>query len=205
MRWLLVLCFLALSAASCIEITGPEIVVTAEPHPAELEGARWQELPVHYCIVEEPGGFESAEDFRALTAEAFSSWGVPVVDDGTCASGITRANGVNEVGWGRPPEAQGGGGIEEAGYTRTIFRECRSGCDGAQNQIIEADIIIADDPPQRWQNADCLYSTLLHETGHFLGVPHLDSPAVMAPASSTCADELTDLDRAAFDALYGGG
>jgi hypothetical protein len=207
MRWIIVCCFLTLAASGCIEITNPEVVVTAEPQPEQLEGARWNELPLRYCIVQEPAGFESITEFRALTADAFAAWGVPAVDEGSCANPVTRANGVNEIGWGRPPEAQGetfgGNSIEEAGYARTVFRECRGGCSGAENEIIEVDVLIADDPPERWQNARCLYSTLLHEVGHFLGVPHLDSPAVMAPASATCVNELTDLDIAAVRSLYG--
>ena len=109
MRLLLVFCVLTFAATGCIEVTGPEVVVTAEPVPEELEGARWQELPVRYCIVESPAGFKNAAEFRALTSDAFAAWGVPAVDEGVCENGITRANGINEVGWGRPPEAQGGG------------------------------------------------------------------------------------------------
>nr|ART39600.1 J528 [uncultured bacterium] len=184
-----------------MEIRGPEVVVTAEPIPAELEGARWEELPLHYCIVDDGTGFVRVDEFASLAAAAFAEWGVEAVHDGICRDGITRANGVNEIGWGRPPEAQGG--AEEAGFTRIIFRQCSRGCTGgAQNRIVEADIIIADDPPDRWRNARCLYSTMLHEVGHFIGVPHLDSPALMAPASANCPQDLTEMDRAVFDRLY---
>jgi hypothetical protein len=194
----------SLLATACIEIRGPEIVVTAEPVQEELVGARWQELPLRYCIVNDGRGFTGSEEFRSLTAQAFATWGIEAVDEGDCEAEISRANGRNEIGWGRPPEAQGGGTAEEAGYTRTIYRQCSQGCAaGGTNRIVEADIIIADDPPERWRTSECLFSTLLHETGHFIGVPHLDSPAVMAPASSDCSEELTPADRAAFDLLYG--
>lgn len=194
----------SLLATACIEIPGPEVVVTAEPVAEDLVGARWQDLPLHYCIVDDGQGFAETDEFRKLTAAAFVAWGVEAIDDGNCKNGIERANGKNEIGWGRPPEAQGGGTVDEAGYTRTIFRQCSQGCaNGGKNRIVEADIIVVDDPPERWRNTDCLYSTLLHETGHFIGIPHLDSPAIMAPASSTCEDELTAADRAAFELLYG--
>lgn len=202
MHALLPAVLLSILALSCIEITSPEIRITAEPQPAELLGARWQRLPVHYCIAEQPSGFRPMAEFRELTERAFVAWGVEAVNDGVCAGGITRANGINEIGWGRVSDAQAGGIAEEAGLARTVFRQCNPDCGGARNEIVEVDIIIISDPPQRWRNSRCLYSTLLHEVGHFLGVPHLDSPAVMAPASASCPGELTEMDRAAIDRLY---
>jgi hypothetical protein len=191
-----------LASTACLEVRGPDVVVTAEPQAAELQGARWQKLPIEYCIVKSSAGFTSTDEFRSLTSRAFAAWGVEVVDDGACGGDISRQDGVNEIGWGVPVEAQGGN--EEAGFTRILYRQCSGGCaNGAPNRIVEADIIISDDPPERWQTSRCLYSTLLHETGHFLGVPHLDSPAIMAPASSECPQELTQMDRDALRLLYG--
>ena len=43
---------------------------------------------------------------------------------------------------------------------------------------------------------------LLHEAGHFLGLPHLESPAVMAPESADCPQDLTSADRAELAELY---
>lgn len=194
---------LAVLSTACFEVVPVEVSVTAEARPEALQGARWAELPVRYCIAAEPGGFTSPEEFASLTEQAFATWGIATVNEGLCQGRAGERDGINQVGWGKPPAAQGGS--HEAGYTRIIFQECRNGCpNGAQNRIVEADIIISDSPPERWQSAECLSSVLLHETGHFLGVPHLDSPAIMAPASSSCSSELTQPDIDTLAALYAG-
>lgn len=69
--------------------------------------------------------------------------------------------------------------------------------------MVEADILIDPDPPHPLEAPDCLRSTLLHEVGHFLGLPHLEAPAVMAPVSRSCDLDLTEADRAALDLRYG--
>ena len=71
-------------ATACIEIQGPDIVVTAEPVQEDLIGARWQDLPLRYCIVDDGRGFADAEEFRTLTAKEFAAWGISVVDEGDC-------------------------------------------------------------------------------------------------------------------------
>lgn len=133
--------------------------------------------------------------------EAFQRWGVEVINDGDC-SGAAQGNRRNEITWGVPPERTDD--VHEAGFTRLLFQSCPGGCPGgSDSQIVEADILVHPSPPGRFRNTDCLFSTLLHEAGHFLGAPHLASPAVMAPVTSTCPQELTPADREAIGRLYG--
>jgi hypothetical protein len=187
---------------ACIEITRrPDIEITPEAVPEELRGANWPDLPVHYCIVRDDQGFAAYEDFARLTEEAFRAWGIPAVNDGVCAGAAQQGNRRNEIGWGLSPQQTAG--VHEAGYTRLLFQRCTFGCAGEDGaEIVEADIMIAPDPPRRLASLDCLRTTLLHETGHFLGVQHQPSPAVMAPISFSCPQELTDVDRAAIETLY---
>jgi hypothetical protein len=107
----------------------------------------------------------------------------------------------NEIGWGVPPDP--GDGLHASAYTRLLYQGCLSGCEGgSDSRIVEADVFLHPDPPERLRSDDCLLSTLLHETGHFVGLPHLDPPAIMAPVSRDCPQELRAADRAAFEALY---
>jgi hypothetical protein len=189
-----------LLASACTEIR-QTVKITPEPVPEEIEGALWPDQPVHYCVVRDDQGFADYEDFVRLTERAFRAWGIAVVNDGACSGPAQQGNRVNEIGWGIPP--QRGDDLHEAGFTRLLYERCAANCLGQSGpEIVEADIEITPDPPRRLASLDCLYSTLLHETGHLLGVHHLDSPAVMAPVSFTCADELTAADRQALDQLY---
>ncbi len=164
---------------------------------------RWDNLPVHYCVDVASSGFVPDAAFTQLVEQAFVAWGVPTVDDGACYQNMQDDN-VNEIGWGTPPGAPPpGSNVTEAGVTLTSYRECRAACDDDPVRVVEADIIIEQAPPRRFRTRDCLYSTLLHETGHFLGLAHLPSPAVMAAESSGCLTRLSQADIDALLARYG--
>lgn len=199
-----------LVGTACIEVQREtQIDVTPGEVPEEIRDARWQSLPVSYCIVPSDAGFVETDRFTELVAEAFAAWDAEVASDGECDT-AERGNERNEITW-ESPDAEGvspsgassDGGVFQAGFTRQLFRQCVSGCQGgAQSQIVEADILITPEPPEEFRNDECLFSTLLHEAGHFLGVPHLESPAVMAPASTECPQELTEADRTVLADLY---
>ncbi len=164
---------------------------------------RWITLPVTYCIVT-GDGYVSADEFAAAIERAFATWGVPAVNTGAC-DGMVDEDDVNEIGWGDLSAATNrGADTYEAGLTSLRYRECTARCDPDDPvHIVEADITIATSPPGAFRNERCLYSTMLHETGHFLGLEHLAAPAVMAPETTTCPDELTAADRGALFARYG--
>jgi hypothetical protein len=166
---------------------------------------RWDRFPVHYCIDESTAGFISTEQFVALVDRAFSTWGVPHVDDGSCAKPLQDGDGVNEIGWGIPPgQPASHGRVFEAGVTIVHSSECVIDCNPADLiRLTETDIIIDRNAPREFRTVSCVFSTLLHETGHFLGLQHLPPPAVMAAQSSSCPQTLTDADRAALLARYG--
>ncbi|MEZ4554523.1 MAG: matrixin family metalloprotease [Dehalococcoidia bacterium] len=196
---------LTLLAVGCVEVRQQHVEVTPGVIPDELRGARWQSLPVHYCIVEDNRGFVAAERFVELTTEAFERWGVAATYDGPCSEAV-EGNGRSEVAWGSPDDTTRNhpeGGAYQVGWTKLVFRRCPSGCPGgAETEITEADILILPTPPDEFQTAECLFASLLHEAGHFFGVQHLESPAVMAPASDECAQQLTPADTEAIQALY---
>jgi hypothetical protein len=172
------------------------------PNPDALQ--RWNGVPVQYCIATTEGGYVAGDEFTALVDRAFAAWGIPSVDTGPCDA-IVDEDGVNEIGWGtlqtgttRP------GDVFEAGLTSLRYRRCTAGCDPNDPlHIVEADITIDVTPPREFRTRRCLYSTLLHETGHFLGLDHLPPPAVMAAETSECLDAPTDADREALLARYG--
>lgn len=189
--------------ASCVTIERP-FEVTPEVVPAELVGARWQQLPVRYCLVPSELAFVPHARFVALTEDAFAHWGLDSVNEGDCDE-IGERNGRNEISWGEAPEI-GNGTTYESGHARVIYSRCVQSCPAnSQTIIIEADILIDPTPPERGQTEACLFSTLMHEVGHFLGVPHLESPALMAPVTSSCRQDLTSADRQALVDLYGAG
>lgn len=181
---------------------------TATPTPALPDNPnaleRWDTVPVTYCVVPSDEGYTSMDAFTADVDRAFSTWGVPFTDSGSCDA-IVDEDGVNEIGWGAITVGQSlGGQLYEAGLTSLRYRRCTSGCDPNDPiYIIEADIRIDTTPPSEYRSDRCLYSTLLHEVGHFLGLEHLPPPAVMAAETSTCIEELTDADRDALLARYG--
>ena len=190
-------------AAACVPVE-KRVTVSVTPGviPEELRGARWASFPVHYCVVRDAAGFVSHERFVALVADAFATWGVQAIDNGACDA-ITQGNGRNEIGWGDIPDQQQVG-VHEAGHTRLLFRSCTGACiGGSETRIVEADITIDTEPPTRQRSERCLATTLRHETGHLLGLHHLPSPALMAPAITECGIGLTDADRSAFEQLYG--
>ena len=180
---------------------------TATPTPALPDNPdglqRWNDVPVTYCIV--PGtGYVSDAVFVASVDRAFAAWGVPSINNGAC-DGIDNEDGTNEIGWGDlRTSASRGPGVYEAGLTSIRYRKCTSGCDPNDTvHLVEADITIDAAPPREFRSSRCLYSTLLHEAGHFLGLEHLPAPAVMATETSTCPAALTAADREALRERYG--
>ena len=179
----------------------PTALLPANP----LDLNRWDSLPVHYCVDATETGFATGSDFASLVARAFAAWGVPVADDGACAGRSVNGDKMNEIGFGTPTNVPPAGShVTEAGETSTTYSECTSGCTpGDRVKLVEADIVIESEPPRQFRTRDCLYSTLLHETGHFLGLEHLPAPAVMAAETSDCPTELTAADRGALLMRYG--
>lgn len=196
--WLLVALLACCVLAACNQIE-TKVVVQSSPEsiPSEIAGARWPEnkLPVHYCL-DPDGGFLSADDVLQLIARAFDAWGVAAASDGICDGAVAPANGRNEFSWAQL--SQKGAELSEAGKTNLRYRLPEGGI----AQIIEADIQIDSNAPKSRRNADCLYTTLLHETGHFLGLHHLSSSAVMSPVVTECIQVLTPEDQQALVALY---
>jgi hypothetical protein len=194
---------------------GPTSTATALPLPtatptptlpANSDGLhRWDKLPVHYCIAHGEEGFIDLPTFQQLTDQAFAAWGVPTVDDGICSGGIDDGDHVNEIGFGTPPGAPPPGSrVTEAGLTLTTYSECTANCEPEDPvKLVEADIIIEKTAPREFRSRRCLYSTLLHETGHFLGLNHLPAPAVMEAQTSDCPQQLTQADIDALLQRYG--
>lgn len=169
------------------------------PNPAGL--LRWPAFPVHFCV-SAAGGYVNADQFTQAVESSFDAWGAPYVNDGAC-NPPRQDDGVNQIGWGAlddPP----GGNVYEAGLTQTVSQECTANCDANDFvRLSEADITIDPAPPAEFRGRTCLFSTLLHEAGHFLGLDHLPAPAVMAAETSGCPQRITAADRAALSLRYG--
>lgn len=171
------------------------------PNPQAL--LRWDDLPVTFCVSPDSNAYVPPTDFVAAAERAFAAWGVAYQDEGLCGP-PTPDDGINTIGWGPLSTAQHPGRTFEAGLTQTLASECTANCDPDDRvRLVEADVTIDIDPPGPFRTADCLYSTLLHEVGHFLGVDHLPAPAIMAPQTSECPQELTPADREALFLRYG--
>jgi len=190
-------CLLALLLCACV-VVEQRLQFTPEPVPTEIRGARWRQTPITYCIVREgEGGFVEHDTFVTLAGLAMAAWGLPTTYQGACAGSITADNGTNEIGWG---DLSGDPGrLTEAGKTYIRYR---SNPLGGPPEITEADVTIERRPARGRDTEECLYTTLLHESGHILGVPHLSMSTVMAPVISDCLQQLTPADRAALDELY---
>lgn len=173
------------------------------PNPDGLH--RWDALPVHYCIDESVDGFVSMVQFTQTVDRAFTAWGVPSQDDGACTGPNKDGDNVNEIGFGTPPGGPPPGSeVTEAGVTLTTYSECSANCRPEDPvRLVEADIIIERTAPRQFRSERCLYSTLLHEVGHFLGLNHLPSPSIMQAETSSCPTALTAADLEALRARYG--
>jgi hypothetical protein len=173
---LLILFILPALILGCIEIER-KVAVTPGEVPAEIRAASWSERPIPYCVVlDQEGGFVNHQTLVRLTQEAFEAWGVPTVFEGRCSGGQEQEDNVNEIGFGD--------------------------LDQTPNVLVEADIVIEREAPKNKDGEDCLFTTLLHETGHFLGLPHMDADTIMSPVIMECLQEPTAKDRAVLDELY---
>jgi hypothetical protein len=161
---------------------------------------RWPKLPPRYCIVESDFARVSPERMEQMLQTSFEHWGVKVISDGICDGPAAPGNGRNEVYWTTLKAKDGG--TTEVAQTRINVAGCLS-CEGKTASIVEADIALDYLPPANMVSNECLFTTVLHEAGHFLGLEHLDSGSVMGAVLEKCYDNLTPVDRAAIETLYG--
>jgi hypothetical protein len=197
-----VLAGLAFLLAACevrIDRPGPEIT----PDATAPAFARWPAFPVSYCIDLSREGFVENRVFVAHVQRAFDEWGVEAEFDGECSEPVEDGNNQNQIGWGTVELLGGGnGGVYEAGVTRMRTRTSPTARDEQPARLVEANIFIDPMPPRQFRTPECLFTTILHEVGHFLGIGHLPAPAVMAAVNTACPQELTAADREALAELY---
>jgi hypothetical protein len=188
--------------SGCIKIG--EVSERVSGPPSTTEVLRWRDLPVTYCLDLDAEGYVSASGFTELVERAFASWGVPAESEGRCDGPARDDDERNQIGWGTPPARSAGPSrAYEAGYTSLRFRGCSRNCTpDSPSELLEADITIDPEPPRNLRNQRCLYSVVLHEVGHFLGVPHLAPPAIMAAVTTSCRQELTQADRSSLSESY---
>lgn len=199
----LVASLIALAMTGCVGEVRPGQVPASTASP-RTDSVRWSSLPVSYCLDLGESGYVDDAAFERLVRRAFEAWGAPARDRGRCDGAMKEEDGVSQIGWGTATEPTHEGGVFQAGFTRVRFRACGSDCPaGAEAVLSEADIIVERDPPRSFRNERCLYSVLLHEAGHFLGLQHLPPPALMSPSTSSCRSDLTEADRQALSDRYG--
>ena len=188
---------LALLLGACVSVQ-QRVEVTPGTVSPQIVGAKWPQTPVAYCIVrDDEGGYVDYDTFVALTQRAMAAWGVPTTFAGECDGSMRLGDGQNEIGWGD----LGGdpGNLTEAGRTDLRYR---SGILGSPPDIIEADITIERVPAQGKATQQCLYTAILHETGHLFGLTHSSAGTIMAPVISDCLQAPTPADLAALNKLY---